>query len=79
MSNGNGVASVTIDVEEPIPGWIRFTPEETPPAPDQLPVLLERAMCDWLLAHASCKPRAALAIVSEGATLAIHLWYDESM
>lgn len=67
---------ITIDRVEMETGWVCFQGGETPPAPDQLPLILNDAVSNWLKNHPEFKVRAMLPIVVQGNTQAINIWFD---
>jgi hypothetical protein len=77
MSDGNGSPGVTIDRVQLGLDWVYFEPGQNPPPIEELPIFLNQALLDWLRANPSFAVRATLPIVSGGATVGIHVWYDE--
>ncbi|MEX0718570.1 MAG: hypothetical protein WD066_18400 [Planctomycetaceae bacterium] len=78
MPSGNGPSKVSIDMLDMGPGWVFFQAGKIPPTPEQLPHLLSRTLNSWLQAHPSFVVRTTLPIVAEGATVGIHVWFDDS-
>ena len=58
-------------------GWVIFqaTPE-TDPRPDRLPYALNQSVTAWARQNPTLCIRATLPIVSQGNTVAIHVWFD---
>lgn len=67
---------ITIERIEMDTGWVCFQGGETPPAPDQLPFILNDAFSNWLRNNPEFKVRTVLPIVVEGNTIAINIWFD---
>lgn len=67
---------VTIDRVEMETGWVCFQGGDTPPAPEQLPLILNDAIANWLMNHPEFKVRTVLPIVSNGNTIAVNVWFD---
>ena len=57
-------------------GWVVFKALEPPPAPEQLPLYLSKAVTAWLKQTPSLTVRATLPIVANGNTIAVHVWFD---
>jgi hypothetical protein len=58
-------------------GWAIFQAKpDTDPRPDRLPFALGRAVTDMLRQTPTLTVRATLPIVSNGNTVAIHVWFD---
>ena len=67
---------ITIDRMEMGTGWVCFQGGENPPAPDQLPYILNDALSNWLRSNSEFKIRSVLPIVVEGNTTVINVWFD---
>ena len=80
MSTGNGKPDpeMTIDIVDDDCGWAYFESGARPPALPDLPRYLSDGMLEWLKAHPERRVRTCLGIVSHGATVGIHLWYDDA-
>ena len=58
-------------------GWLCFVPKPgTNPRPDRLPYALSRAIEDTFKQTPTLTVRETLPIVSNGNTMAIHVWFD---
>ena len=65
---------VRIDVAT---GWMCFVAKEgTDPRLDKLPYALSRAIQDSLQQTPTLTVRTTLPIVSQGNTVAVHVWFD---
>jgi hypothetical protein len=58
-------------------GWLCFVSKSgTDPRPDRLPYALSRAIEDTFKQTPTLTVRETLPIVSNGNTVAIHVWFD---
>jgi hypothetical protein len=77
IDDENSESEFTLDRIELGTGWVCFQGgEENPPAPEQLPVILNDAITDWLLRNPEFKVRTTLPVVVDGNTIAINVWFD---
>jgi hypothetical protein len=72
--DGNGQTRTTINVREMLPGQVVFTIKKAGPGMNAS-VALGRAVLDWSKDHPDAEVTATLPIVSNGSTVAVHLWY----
>lgn len=75
MADG-GSSRVTIDRVDMGEGYVCFQAGKQPPAPEELPYYLHRALQDWLRRNSEFRIRTAMPIVANGQTVAIHVWFD---
>ncbi|MDR3635087.1 MAG: hypothetical protein P4L84_14880 [Isosphaeraceae bacterium] len=81
-ANGDGGTSgeLRITVEELRPDWVTIRPELSDFRKmvelERIPNLLEQTLIAWLKGHPKAKVRAALGLVEDGFTIAVHLWLD---
>ena len=78
MADGNGKAAqahVTVQFDRPRPGWVVLHIKEATVGLD-LSLHLHRALTEWLTSNPGVRVRAALPIVTNGQTLAVHIWHD---
>jgi hypothetical protein len=74
---GNGDGGMEIGVTELAVGWVSFQVGLTPSVDlKRGAALLNESLIRWLMAQPSLRVRAALPIVVDGNTAALHLWYD---
>ncbi len=81
MSHGNGhgkADSVSIDIVDDGHGYAYFEPGKHKPSLESLPEWLNTAFLEWLQAHRNRAVRSTLPIVSHGATIRLHVWYEPS-
>jgi hypothetical protein len=74
-----GASSDKIEVErvDMGTGWMCFVAKTgTDPRPDRLPFALSRAVTDTFQQTPTLTVRSTLPIVSQGNTVAIHVWFD---
>lgn len=77
-TNGNGDQKVVITcTTNAKQQWAYFAPDKEPPRKADLPLWLNRALNDWLQENPNKRVRSSLGIVSDGITVAIHIWYDD--
>ncbi|MBC8871906.1 MAG: hypothetical protein H8E44_20955 [Planctomycetes bacterium] len=76
MSDGNGSSKVNIDRVKMGEGWFYFEAGKSKPNLENLPLLLNRAMFEWLQEDPAIVVRNTLGIVADGVPLGIHVWYD---
>ena len=57
-------------------GWAVFLASGTPPEPADLPLYLSKAVAAWQKQTPTLTVRATLPIVSNGNTVAVHVWFD---
>jgi hypothetical protein len=57
-------------------GWVCFRPGAKTPNADRLPGYLNRTLCIWLKQNPGLSVRAAIPIMENGNTIAIHIWFD---
>lgn len=57
-------------------GWVHIHAEKTPSAPSTLPYVLNDAFCRWRKQNPNLTIHAVLPIVSDGNTVAIHVFFD---
>jgi len=67
---------VRVDRFDRAPGWVVFMASDPPPAADQLPRYLSKAVSAWQKQTPSLKVRAMLPIFANADTIAIHVWFD---
>lgn len=72
----NSNTRVTIDRVDIGEGYVCFQAGQNPPQPDELPFYLHRTLHDWLRRNLEFRVRAALPIVANGQTVALHVWFD---
>jgi hypothetical protein len=59
------------------PGWALLVPNPSDPPPDEkLPYALSQGLEQWLNSQPSVRVRSTLAIMKDGNTIGIHVWYD---
>jgi hypothetical protein len=74
---GNGKPQVTVTAKQMGPGWVYLgIARDVPPIASATP-FVNQAFCDWQQDHPTYRVRAATGIVSDGATIGIHVWFDE--
>lgn len=78
MTDGNGIPKSSIDVKPLGPGYLLIEPDAPPPPDSDVSLELNRALIDWQRKHPQHTVRATLPIEANGATTAIHVWYDEA-
>lgn len=57
-------------------GWVCFLAAEPPAKPEELPLYLSQSVVAWLKQTPTLKVKATLPIVSNGNTIAVHVWFD---
>jgi len=62
-----------IDMRE---GWVCFMTAEQPSKPDEVPLYLSNAIAAWQKQTPTLTVRAALPIVQNGNTIAVHVWFE---
>ena len=67
---------VRVDRFDMAAGWVVFMGSGTPPAPEELPQYLSKAVAAWQKQTPSLKVRATLPTVGKGNTIAVHVWFD---
>jgi len=67
---------ITIDRIEMGIGWACFQAGKKKPPADKLPGYLHHAFYTWLQRNQEFTVRAALPIIEQGNTVAIHVWFD---
>jgi hypothetical protein len=67
---------VLIDRVEMAAGWVCFLATEPPAKPEELPLYLSQSVSAWLRQTPTLTVRATLPIVSNGNTIAVHVWFD---
>lgn len=76
--NGNGdqqiVISCTTNAKQ---RWVYFAAAKKPPRHADLPLWLNKALTDWQQDNPDKQIRSSLGIVTDGMTVAIHVWYEE--
>ena len=68
---------IEVDRVDVAAGWMFFEAKEgTDPKPDKLPFAISRAIADTFRQTPTLTVRETLPIVSNGNTVAIHVWFD---
>ncbi len=67
----------TIDRFDIRPGWVIFKAGKSAPPPDLLPLMLSQTIGTWLRQTPHLVVKSTLPIVAQGATVEIHVWFDE--
>ena len=73
MPDDNQVTITRVDMGT---GWVCFQAGKKEPTREQLPGFLAHAFYTRLQRNPEFKVRATLPVVSEGNTIAIHVWFD---
>ena len=77
MSNGDRSDFTVKMMEDVQRGYVAFCADDDDPfAPEALPVMLARAMQQWLDENPQLVVQSTLPITQNGHTIAIHIWYD---
>lgn len=77
-TNGNGDSKIVIIcTTNAQQRWAYFAAEKEPPRKADVPFWLSKALGDWIRDNPTKLIRSSLGIVSDGMTVAIHVWYDE--
>ena len=68
---------IVVDRVDVSTGWMCFLPKPgTDPRPDRLPFALSRAVEDTFRQNPGLAVRATPPLVSQGNTVAVHVWFD---
>jgi hypothetical protein len=72
-----GDGKIEIGVVALSDGWVMFQAGITPTTDmTQVPTALNEIMSNWLKERTNLHVRAALPIVEDGNTVAIHVWFE---
>jgi hypothetical protein len=74
---GNGDSKVNIVVQKQGEGYVIITPDRIDKLPEQTPIFISRSLEAWQKENPTYRVRCVAPIVSEGQTLALHIWFDE--
>jgi hypothetical protein len=75
--SGNGPPKITVTAVRKGPGWLYFGIGQDLPLMTSATPFVNQAFCDWQKENPTYQVRSALGIVSDGATIGIHVWFDE--
>jgi hypothetical protein len=75
--DGNGSSKVNIVIQNRAEGYVVIAPNNIDKLPEQTPIFISRSMDSWLEQNPTYRVRCAVPIVSDGMTIAIHVWFDE--
>ena len=74
--SSSGLGQPLISVKDRPPDHAVFQAATPQLQPSELPMLLSRAVDQWMERHPERRVRGTLAIVVGGNTVALHVWYD---